>query len=268
MTKSIPDNTFSLKLFTFIWSNIAILQGFRSFYSTAISTHFATLFNHNFTINDNILDKLTTYPLSYNDILFIFLLISIISAIFLPNRSIVLLSLSLSHLLSLLIQGSYSNHVIVASIICTSILLTYDTNRHKWLSQLSSNIYFLLIILYVIPGIDKLNTDWFSPQYSCSTLFTSGFLSMLLPIPTTTNSYNYLFIRFMLDYAPYFAIVLEFGLPLLLILWRYTSCTTYTTVNTILYKILIIIAALFHLMICLPLPPLSAYPFRLVIGHI
>ena len=189
MTKSIPDNTFSLKLFTFIWSNIAILQGFRSFYSTAISTHFATLFNHNFTINDNILDKLTTYPLSYNDILFIFLLISIISAIFLPNRSIVLLSLSLSHLLSLLIQGSYSNHVIVASIICTSVLLTYHSNRSIWLSELSSNIYLLLIILYVIPGIDKLNTDWFNPRYSCSTLFTSGFLSMLLPIPTHIITY-------------------------------------------------------------------------------
>ena len=259
MTKSIPNNTFSLTLFTFIWSNIAILQGFRSFYSTAISTHFASIFDHNFTINDNILDKLTTYPYSYNDILFIFLFVSIFSAIFLPNRSIVLLSLSLSHLLSLLIQGSYSNHVIVASIICTSVLFTYHSNRSTWLSQLSSNTYLLLIILYVIPGIDKLNTDWFNPQYSCSTLFTSGFLSMLLPIPTTTNSYNYLFIRFMLDYAPYLAIVVEFGLPLLLILWRYT---TYTTVNTILYKILVVIAALFHLMICLPLPPLSAYPFR------
>ena len=158
MTKSIPDNTFSLTLFTFIWSNIAILQGFRSFYSTAISTHFAAIFNEDFTIgktNNDILDKLTSYPYSYNDILFIFLFVSIISAIFLPNRSIVLLLLSLSHLLSLLMQGSYSNHVIVASIICASILLTYHSNRSIWLRQLSSNMYFLLIILYVIPGIDK-----------------------------------------------------------------------------------------------------------------
>ena len=223
MTKSTSDNTFPLTLFTFVWSNIAILQGFRSFYSTSIATHFAAIFDEDFTIdtiNNNIRDKLTTYPLSYNDILFIFLLMSIISAIFLPNRSIVLLSLSLSHLLSLLIQGSYSNHVIVASIICTSILLTYHSNRSIWLRQLSSNIYFLLIILYVIPGIDKLNTDWFNPQYSCSTFFTSGFLSMLFPIPNTENSYNYIVIRFMLDYAPYFAIVVEFGLPLLLLVWR------------------------------------------------
>lgn len=88
---------------------------------------------------------------------------------------------------------------------------------------------------------------------------------MLFPIPTTTNSYNYIFIRFMLDYAPLLAIVVEFGLPLLLIIWRYT---TYKYTNSMLYKILIIIAALFHLMICLPLPPLSAYPFRLVLGQI
>jgi hypothetical protein len=118
---------------------------------------------------------------------------------------------------------------------------------------------YLLFFLYLIPGIHKLNNDWFDSTLSCASLFTSGFFSMWNKIPQSKEDLSYLFIAYLIRIAPYQAILIEFGLPTLLILWRILPYQS----SLLIFKILILIGAGFHLMICLPLPPMSVYPFSM-----
>merc|ERR1712061_622396 len=109
------------------------------------------------------------------------------------------------------------------------VLLSFSSDRAKWLTQSVDAITSFLIALYLITALHKLNTDWNNTQYSCCTLMLGGVLS--LPM-----------LRWMLPLvpwaiAPLLATLTELGLPVLL----FSGCCN---------RIATCIGCSFHLAIC------------------
>ena len=231
----------ALTIFTFLWSNICVLQCVKHYHS----------------VKEHIFSSV----LSIDVFLFFLLVVSVVCAMVQPNRSSSLLFLCSSHIISLLHHGSQSNHVVMALITASAVLLDYSTDRAVWQQRLSGTIYLILVILYLVSWTHKLNENWFDSTISCASLFASGFLSIWISLPTELNStFAHHIAETVIRTAPTMAAIVEFTLPTLLILWR---STTFTTSRTI-FRVLIVVAASFHLMICLPLPPMSVYPFSMV----
>ena len=57
--------------------------------------------------------------------------------------------------------------------------------------------------------------------------------------------------------------VIETALPTLLLLWRHTRAA-HPRASLLIFRVLLVGAAGFHLSLCLPLPPMSVYPFSMV----
>ena len=161
------------------------------------------------------------------------------------------------HLVSLIVLGSQSNHVLVAIAVDTTIIANYSSNRQRWCNQCSANSFLLLIVLYSVTAFHKLNGDFFDAEVSCASLFVSGLFSMFFPIPTNQPTD---IIANIIQSAPYHGASLEILLPLMLVLSQITS----KTLSSILMKVVFIFGTIFHLSVCLPLPPMSVYPFSMV----
>lgn len=230
-----------LTFFTFLWSNIAVLQCVK---------HYHSLKQHGF-LNAPVFDIL----------FFLLLIAAVTSSMLIPHRSLALVSLCLTHILSLVYHGSQSNHVIMAIITATAVLLSYSDDRAIWHQRLSSSAYLILIVLYFVSWTHKLNENWFDRDYSCASLFASGFLSMWMSAPTSnSDSLTTKFADLIIQTAPQQAVFIEIALPSLLIVWGKSGKET----KGLLFKIVMVTGALFHLVICLPLPPMSVYPFSMV----
>ena len=104
-----------------------------------------------------------------------------------PHNPYSLICLCGTHIASLALQGSQSNHVVVAITIAIAVLGNYTPNRTRWIRNCSGTMFLLLLILYIVPWLHKLNSDWFDPSVSCASLFASGFLSLVMPVPDNTN---------------------------------------------------------------------------------
>ena len=230
----------ALNFFTVTWSNIAILQCVKQYHSLK--------------------GQLFEAPFTLDLFLFYFLLISIVYSTLQPLRSSALISLCFSHLLSLVHHGSQSNHVIMAIVIASAALLTYSTDRSIWQRRLACTLYFVLVVLYLVSWTHKMNENWFDREYSCASLFASGFLSMWIPLPRDSSVPISPVADIIIQTAPYQALLIEIALPTMLIMWRTMGKRT----SARLFPVLMITAALFHLVICLPLPPMSVYPFSMV----
>jgi hypothetical protein len=228
----------SLTVFTFLWSNICILQCVKQY-------HYIKVLVQSF---------LVTFDL----FLFLVLISTVIYAILKPHHSSALFSLCFTHIISLVYQGSQSNHVIMGITIALATLANYSSDRIKWQKGLSGTLFLILVVLYFVSFIFKLNVDWFDPKHSCASLFSSGFLSMFMNLSSEmVGSLSFLFANGIISTAPHIAAFIEIALPSLLIIWQMSS-------SKLCFKLLIFIAATFHLIICLPLPPLSVYPFSMV----
>ena len=235
----------ALTIFTFLWSNICVLQCVKHYHSVK--------------------HQLMSQVVSLDVLLFLLLVASVFFAVIQPHKSSALLSLCASHIISLMYQGSQSNHVIMAIVIAFGVLLDYSADRVIWQKRLSATTYLILVILYLVSWTHKLNEDWFDFSVSCSALFSSGFASMWLSLPTAQPSLGHQFADAVIRNSPRNAAIVEITLPSLLLLWRATSTPTFTKMfSTFVFKFLITLAASFHLMICLPLPPMSVYPFSMV----
>ena len=230
----------ALTFFTLTWSNIAILQCVKQYH----------------TLKGHILSA----PFTLDSFLFCFLFFSILYSTLQPQRSSALISLCFSHLLSLVHHGSQSNHVIMAIVIASAVLLAYSHDRSIWQKRLACTLYFVLIVLYFVSWTHKMNENWFDRNYSCASLFASGFLSMLIPLPTDATASLSPLADLVIQTAPYMALFIEFALPTMLIMWRTMNKKSSATI----FPVLMVTAALFHLVICLPLPPMSVYPFSMV----
>ena len=230
----------ALNFFTVTWSNIAVLQCVKQYHSLK--------------------GQIFTATLTLDLFLFYFLFISILYSTLQPQRSSALISLCFSHLLSLVHHGSQSNHVIMAIVIASAVLLAYSVDRSIWQKRLACSLYFILIVLYFVSWTHKMNENWFDRNYSCASLFASGFLSMWIPLPRDATASISPLADLVIQTAPYQALLIEIALPTMLIMWR----TMNTSTSTMIFPVLMVIAALFHLVICLPLPPMSVYPFSMV----
>mmetsp|Transcript_51347 Transcript_51347/g.94888 ORF Transcript_51347/g.94888 Transcript_51347/m.94888 type:complete len:519 (+) Transcript_51347:114-1670(+) len=165
------------------------------------------------------------------------------AGLFTPESSTVLLCVT--SLLVLGLTGSQSNHVFMKMILTVALLLSYRKQRDRWIDQACSAARTFLISLYLITALHKLNYDWLDIKSSCATLMHLGVAAMppfqwmedlpLHPIPTA-------------------AAAAELLLPLLLWL-RYDRLATC-------------IGSIFHLLICQMLPPMSVYPFSLLMAPI
>ena len=182
------------------------------------------------------------------------MVISILSSHIAPSSNLSLLGLGSMHLLSLAAMGSQSNHVLVASTVDVAIILAYHPTREKWRKRFAASMFCILVLLYVLPALHKVNSDFFDPQVSCASHFLSGFLAMLLPLPTSDV------IAALINSAPYQAIALESLLPLLLL---FSQVARPRSCNAAM-KVFFILGSTFHLFLCLPLPPMSVYPFSMV----
>ena len=231
----------ALTIFTFLWSNIAILQCVKHYHSIKLL-------------------MLSAVPI-HNIFLFSLLVTSVMYSLAQPQRSSALIFLCSSHIISLIYHGSQSNHVVMAIIIASAVILDYSSDRLVWQKRLSGTTFMILVVLYLVSFTHKLNENWFDHSVSCASLFASGFLSMWISLPTgLSTSLAHKFADFIIRTAPKQAALIEILLPFLLILWR-LSCKS---ISFKIFRVLIVIGALFHLIICLPLPPLSVYPFSMV----
>lgn len=228
-----------LTVFAFLWANIGVLQCVKHYHSVK--------------------DHLFSATAVFDQFFFFLLLISVIFATLQPHRSSSLVSLCFSHVLSLVHHGSQSNHVIMAIIIASSVLLAYSEDRPTWQKKLSGSTYLILIVLYLVSWTHKLNESWFDRNFSCASLFASGVLSMIIPVPLAPGSSS-AFVDFVVATAPIQAVFIEIFLPTLLIAWRFVDKIS----SGIIFRIIMVTGGIFHLMICLPLPPMSAYPFSMV----
>ena len=231
----------ALTIFTFLWSNIAILQCVKHYHSFKLLI-------------------LSAVPI-HNIFLFSLLVASVMYSLAQPHRSSALILLCSSHIISLIYHGSQSNHVVMAIIIASAVILDYSSDRLVWQKRLSGTTFMILVVLYLVSFTHKLNENWFDHSVSCASLFASGFLSMWISLPTSlSTSLAHKFADFIIRTAPKQAVLIEILLPLLLLLWR----TSSRRISHKIFCILIVTGALFHLIICLPLPPLSVYPFSMV----
>ena len=241
LRKSSARSFDGLTFFTFLWSNIAVLQCVKHFHSL----------KQNGFLNSPVFDVL----------FFLLLVAAVMSSMLIPHRSSALVSLCLTHILSLVYHGSQSNHVIMAIITASAVLLSYSNDRAMWQQRLSSSAYLILTVLYFVSWTHKLNKNWFDRNYSCASLFASGFLSMWMPVSiSSSDSLTTKFADLIIQTAPQQAVFIEIALPSLLIAWGKSG----KKLKGFLFKVIMVTGALFHLIICLPLPPMSVYPFSMV----
>lgn len=237
--KTVQSDIDGLTIFAFLWANIGVLQCVK---------HYHTVKGHFFSATA-----------AFDQFTFFLLVISVIFATLQPHRSSSLVSLCFSHVLSLVHHGSQSNHVIMAILIASAVLLAYSADRQAWQRKVSGSTYLILIVLYFVSWTHKLNKNWFDRNFSCASLFASGALSMIMPVPANPASSSP-FADFVIATSPILAVFVEIFLPTLLIAWRFVDKFS----SGLVFKIIMVTGAIFHLMICLPLPPMSAYPFSMV----
>jgi len=168
--------------------------------------------------------------------------------VLLPERGEATVFLNAAGLLVLSCTGSQSNHVILEMVVCVAILVTYSANRKRWLAQATHAVRLFLVVLYWVTGLHKLNSDWDNNALSCCNHMIGG----LLALPPL--NFNFMLDNLPIGLFPYFTAVTELTLPILLL--RSGKSLRYATV----------VAALFHLPIGMMLPPMSVYPFSLLMA--
>ena len=159
----------ALTLFAVLWTHMALLQCVKAFHVVTNSGGFF----HASTMVDQLL--------------FVALVLTVLITMLQPHNPYFLICLCGTHITSLALQGSQSNHVVVAIAIAIAVLCNYTSNRQRWIRHCSGTMFLLLLILYMVPWLHKLNRDWFDPSVSCASLFASGFLSLVMSVPDNTD---------------------------------------------------------------------------------
>lgn len=153
-------------------------------------------------------------------------------------------------------HGSRSNHIMQDLIVNFAIVLAHipeEKHYFRWRKQrMVTAVHRYLVSLYFVTALHKVNSDWFDPSISCGSSVAATLMAQYLPGSIAGSSLS----ASVLSAAPYAAVVIEALLPLLL--WiagpppgRASTCRL----------VAIVLAAVFHLALALPLPPASFYPF-------
>lgn len=185
-----------------------------------------------------------------------------------PSSSRTLFGLAASGLVLLCVHGSQSNHVIVEMALTVAVLVTAPLHgasgreaRRAWSARLTLCIRLMLAVLYGSAALAKLNDAWFDPSTSCCVQMA---IAMLGPFAPTW--------RPLLRALPVSAVAFEVGFPLLLIAavgcGRSTQAAAASpraaAARSAILRGLMIGGSAFHAAIALPPPPLSVYPFSML----
>ena len=193
---------------------------------------------------------------------------SIAAAHIWPSSSWTLLGLAVTGLAVLCLHGSQSNHIIVKMALTLAVLLTApwpgataDGVRRRWSARLSLSIRWMLGVLYGSAALSKLNDAWFDPATSCCVQMAAAMMGGWTPTSP-------LFLRAL----PLSAVAFEVGFPVLL-LFALVVCRTgadapsqTTATGRLVLRGLMVAGAGFHVAIALPPPPLSVYPFTMLMA--
>ena len=200
------------------------------------------------------------------------LALAIVRAHLAPTSDHALVALAASGAVALCVNGSQSNHVLLELAIAGAVLLCAPASlpvspsssprttrlkvRRAFASRVSLSMRVALGILYLTTGFAKLNDDWHDPSVSCCVQMLVGALAGLGLSPSAVAAAAPAPLR---AAAPYAATAFELGFPVVLVLARATR-----TVTPI--RILTISGAIFHVFIALPPPPMSVYPFSMIMA--
>lgn len=161
----------------------------------------------------------------------------------------------------LLLKGSRSNHVVQDALINLAIVLTaapWGTADDRRLRRLGAVLHYHLIALYAVSGLHKLNWDFLDAHVSCASGVTATLLSQYVPTLLPADGAAAAFLVWV---APYAALVMEAGLPALLLYAGPPGRGQRRRGGEFCRRAAVAIGALFHLVLALPLPPGSYYPF-------
>ena len=192
-----------------------------------------------------------------------------------PSEDASLLYLALSGALVLLLNGSHSNHVLLELAVAFAILAsavasprratlslldprpgTRGALRDAFAANLERAVGLVLGVLYLTTGVAKLNDAWHDPSVSCCAHMLVGALSGPA-IGLAPSHIAHLRAAGLLRVAPAGAALFELAFPALLRLSRRHVATL---------RALVLAGAAFHVLIALPPPPMSAYPFSMLMA--
>jgi hypothetical protein len=208
-----------------------------------------------------------------------------------PSSTGRLADLSHAGVLVLLVNGSQSNHVLLELATCVAVAIATwgkatssggaDANaiavsssrRAAVEDRLVRSCRAILFALYLSTGVAKLNDAWHDPKTSCC---VGMFVAAASTLGVSASFSSPAVLRAM----PYAATVFELSFPTLLwvasryrddayvVPWlkvSYTPVVTRRKRAKIIMRCLCVAGAAFHVVIALPPPPMSAYPFRRVL---
>lgn len=171
-----------------------------------------------------------------------------------PSDTTSTLALALSALLALALNGSQSNHVLVETLLLAALLLTAPLTsepaaRREWSRRLALACRALLCVLYAAAAVAKLNADFFEPRTSCAVLMLGAALGRFMPAS-----------RPLLLLVPFGGVAFEMALALLI----GGAHALRPSLRRAVLRGCVALGGGFHLMMALPPPPLSAYPFTML----
>ena len=183
--------------------------------------------------------------------------------------------LALSALLVLGTHGSQSNHVLLEATVVMGVIFTAplpfgrtsataaDDERREWTARLAASLRAVMIVLYGVAAFAKFNDGWFDPQYSCSVLMAACALGDLMPLSPG-----------LLRLMPVMALAFEVSMPLVILgaelaelYGPYESERLAQLVRTV-RRVCVLLGSIFHIVIARPPPPVSVYPFSMLMAPI
>lgn len=199
------------------------------------------------------------------------------------------LALAAAGLLALTVNGSQSNHVLLELALCAATLLAApggcfsrsearrDASRRAFSSALTDSTRALLAVLYLSTGFAKLNDDWHDPKQSCCVQMFVGALAGCGLSPATAAALAPAQSRELMPVGAT-AFELAFGIALVRDIFNNgwaarerrlearDGYTDYFDTDSVTTRTFAILGGAFHALIALPPPPMSVYPFSMLMA--
>ena len=209
------------------------------------------------------------------------LAVTIVSAHARPGSDGALVALAVAGMFALGVNGSQSNHVLLELAIAGAVLVSAPwgalmndllggrgkggegggvdrgrngkRRRDAFSRRVTRAMRAALAVLYAMTGFAKLNDAWHDPSTSCCVQMYVGALTAW-GVPATHAT---LFHPAALRAMPYAATAFELGFPVALLA---------STPGSLGARGLAMAGGLFHVFIALPPPPMSVYPFSMIMA--